>query len=187
MKILYGGSFNPPTLAHYQIAEYLLEKFPEAELHFLPANNFYEKDNLKDFRERFEMLEILCRRLGPRAKVNGFEGGLDRYYGTWYTLKHFPDAWFVIGADNLVNLPTWINYPAVVRENRFLVIPRPAVDIEEAFLANPMLSENRQNFHVLTDFPETGISSTLYRQTKDERLLLPEVADYIRKNDLYKE
>ena len=25
MKIIYGGSFNPPTIAHYKIAKYLLK------------------------------------------------------------------------------------------------------------------------------------------------------------------
>lgn len=187
MKILYGGSFNPPTMAHFQIARFLLEKFPEAELEFLPVNNFYEKDNLKDFRERQEMLEILCRKLGARARVNSFESTLDKYYGTWHTLRHFPDSWFVIGTDNLASLPTWINYPAVAKENRFLVIPRPGVDSEEVFRKNPDLEECRNNFLVLADFPETAISSSLYRKTRDEKYLLPEVAEYIRKNYLYKE
>ncbi|HEY8395646.1 MAG TPA: hypothetical protein VIK96_02605, partial [Bacilli bacterium] len=124
---------------------------------------------------------------GNRAKVNDFEIRLDKYYGTWYTLKHFPNSLFVIGADNLQTLHTWINYPAVVKENRFLVIPRPNVDIDAVFREDPLLREYRDNFLVLADFPEIAVSSSLYRETKDEKYLLPEVAEFIRKNDLYKE
>ena len=181
---LVRGSFNPPTLAHFQIARFLLEKFPEAELEFLPVNNFYEKDNLKDFRKAGK-LEILCRKLGARARVNSFESTLDKYYGTWHTLRHFPDSWFVIGTDNLASLPTWINYPAVAKENRFLVIPRPGVDSEEVFRKNPDLEECRNNF-VLLLFRNGDFFQPL-SETRDEKYLLPEVAEYIRKNYLYKE
>jgi nicotinate-nucleotide adenylyltransferase len=187
MTILYGGSFNPPTIAHYKIACYLLDKFSEAKLQFLPANNFYEKDNLKDYHYRCQMLELLCQRLGERASINDFEIRLDKYYGSWYTIKHFPNAYFVIGADNLLTIHTWINYPAVVREGRFLVIPRDQIDIEAVFEENPVLRENRDKFLILDDFPEIEVSSSLYRKTKDEKYLLPEVAEFIRKNDLYKE
>lgn len=187
MTILYGGSFNPPTIAHYKIASYLLDKFPDAKLEFLPANNFYEKNNLKDYHYRWQMLELLCARLGKRASINDFEIRLNKYYGTWYTIKHFPEAYFVIGADNLLTLHTWINYPAVVRKTRFLVIPRDQIDIEAVFQENSILRENRSNFTILADFPKIDASSSNYRKTKDEKYLLPEVAEFIRKNELYKE
>ena len=185
MKILYGGSFNPPTLAHFQIA------LPAGEisgsgLEFLPVNNFYEKDNLKVSGKGRKCWKSSVGN-GSQGEVNSFESTLDKYYGTWHTLRHFPDSWFVIGTDNLASLPTWINYPAVAKENRFLVIPRPGVDSEEVFRKNPDLEECRNNFLVLADFPETAISSSLYRKTRDEKYLLPEVAEYIRKNYLYKE
>ncbi len=187
LKILFGGSFNPPTLAHYEIARYLLQKYPQAELYFLPANNFYEKDNLKDYHYRRQMVDLVCKKLGIRAKINDFELNLGKYYGTWYTLKHFPEAYFVIGADNLQTLDTWIKYPDVVCDNKFIVFPRNNIDIEAVFRKNKVLDEYRDNFLVLEDFPNFDISSSIYRKTKDKLYLLPEVAEFIEKNDLYKE
>lgn len=187
MNIIYGGTFNPPTIAHYQIAKELLLRYPEANFSFLPANNFYEKDNIKDFHFRKEMLELLCERLGKKAMINDFELHLDRYYGTYYTLKHFPNSHFVIGADNLQSISTWINYPQVVIDNLFIVIPRDSIDIEKSFQENEVLEKNRSNFIIIEDFKPLSISSTIYRQTKDESYLLPEVANYIKKHQLYKE
>ena len=187
MKIIYGGSFNPPTIAHFQIAKALLARFTEAEFSFLPTNNFYEKDNLKDFHYRLEMLAILCKKLDGRATINDFELSLDRFYGTWYTLKHFPDSYFVIGADNLETIHNWINYPQVVVDNKFIVMPRNKIAIESIFQKNDVLKNNRQNFMIVEEFPELDISSSAYRLSQDEKLLLPEVAKYIKEHNLYKE
>jgi nicotinate-nucleotide adenylyltransferase len=187
MQIIYGGSFNPPTIAHYEIAKTLLARFPEAEFSFLPANNFYEKDNLKDFHYRLEMLKILCEHLGARAKINDFELSLDRYYGTWYTLQHFPGSYFVIGADNLQTIENWINYPQVVLENKFIVLPRNRIDLASIFQSNEVLRNNKQNFLLIDDFPELDVSASAYRLTQDDSLLLPEVAKYIKEHNLYKE
>ncbi|MDD4000912.1 MAG: nicotinate (nicotinamide) nucleotide adenylyltransferase [Bacilli bacterium] len=185
--LLYGGSFNPPTVAHYLVARHLLLKYPKAELHFLPTNNFYPKDNLKDYQYRYEMLEILCRRLGSRAKVNDFELHLDKYYGTYYTLEHFPNAYFIIGADNLLNIDTWINYPMVIEKNKFIILPRNNIDIEAIIEKSPTLKANRDNFIIIENFSSVDISSSQYRQTKNIKYLLPEVAKYIKDNNLFKE
>ncbi len=187
MQIIYGGSFNPPTLAHFLIARFIMEKFPKDDFIFLPTNNFYEKDNLKDFRIRLKLLRIMGKKLGRRAKISDFELKLDHYYGTAYTLGHFPDSWFVLGADNLQTIHTWINYPNVVKNNHFLVVPRNGIDIEAIFQSNPVLAENRTQFTILFDFKEVYISSSEYRKTQDPQYLLPEVAEYIAKNQLYKE
>ena len=187
MQIIYGGSFNPPTLAHVKIAQYLLNKYPQAEFIFLPTNNFYVKDNLKDFQIRWKMLEIVCRYLENRPIISDFELKLDRFYGTDYTLNHFPGSLFVIGADNLLTLPHWINYPEVIINHQYLVIPRNNLDIEKIFQNNPLINQYRHNFLVLEDFQEIYISSSDYRKSKDNRLLIPEISQFISDNHLYKE
>jgi nicotinate-nucleotide adenylyltransferase len=187
MEIIYGGSFNPPTIAHYEIAKYIISMFPNDEFFFLPTSNFYEKDNLKDFQYRVDMLEILCRHLSGKAKISTFELELDRYMGTDYTLNHFQNPCFVMGADNLLAISTWINYPHVVITHRFLVIPRGNIDLERVFSENKILKKYRNHFTILDQFQKLYISSSEYRSTKDRKLLLPEVANYIEKNNLYKE
>jgi len=187
MVILYGGSFNPPTIAHFKIAKYIIEKFKDDQFFFLPTNNFYKKDNLKDFHYRCDMLEILCRKLDNKAQVSFFELELDKYYGTDYTLKHFEDPCFVLGADNLESITSWINYPNVVIDNKFIIVPRDDIDLDRIINDNEVLKKYRNNFIILENFNNIYISSSNYRKTKDDKLLLLEVAEYIKNNHLYKE
>lgn len=187
MTIIYGGSFNPPTLAHFKIAKYILKKFPNSDFYFLPTNNSYNKANLNDFHHRLKMLEIMCEKLGENAKVSDFEGKLDKYYGTYYTLKHFSNPYFVMGADNFLTIETWINYPNIIRDFKFIIIPRDKIDIENFINNNPVIKQCENNFIILDEFKEIDLSSTVYRKTKNNSLLLKEVSKYIKENNLYKE
>lgn len=187
MNIIYGGSFNPPTLAHYKIAKYILDKFPESQLYFLPTNNVYNKSGLKDFNYRIKMLEILCTKIGSRAKVSDFEGKLDKYYGTYYTLSHFDNPYFVMGADNFKSISTWINYPNIIKDFKFIIIPRDNIDIEDIILNDEFLSKYKSNFIILDEFKEIDLSSSNYRLTLNSNLLLNEVEEFIKENNLYKE
>ena len=108
MKIIYGGSFNPPTIAHYEIAKYILDKFPESEIVFVPTAQHYNKPGLCYDIDRINMLKILCHKLGNRASVSGFEIYQKEYLGTYYTLKHFGDCYFLMGADNFDYIEKWI-------------------------------------------------------------------------------
>lgn len=187
MNIIYGGSFNPPTIAHYEIAKYILNEFPNSTLYFLPTNNSYAKNDLRDFNFRLKMLELVCDKLGSRAKVSNFEGKLDKYYGTYYTLSHFENPYFVMGADNLVTISSWINYPKLIEDYKFIILPRNNIDIYSIFQSDDNLMKNRNNFIILNKFKELDLSSSTYRKTKDGSLLLEEVDEFIKKNNLYKE
>ena len=61
MKIsFFGGSFNPPTYAHLNIAVDSLRKLNVDKLFFVPVGNTYKKPYLIDEKYRYEMLEIMC-------------------------------------------------------------------------------------------------------------------------------
>lgn len=185
MDIVFGGSFNPPTVAHFRIAKKVMSAYPSAAFYFLPTGQAYWKEGLIEDRHRLSMLELLCRRLGPRSAVSDIEIKDKKYAGTYYSLRKFNNPVFVLGADNLAGIETWINFPAVAAENRFVVIPRAGVDIE-AILARDSLKKYRDNFFIL-DVEEISASASAYRNTKDDKYLLPEVAQYIKENNLYKE
>jgi nicotinate-nucleotide adenylyltransferase len=187
MEIIYGGSFNPPTQAHYEIAKYIIANFPNDEFFFLPTNNFYEKDNLKDFQYRVDMLTLVCKRLGPKAKISTFELELDQYLGTDYTLRHFHNPCFAMGADNLLAIEKWINYPNVIIDHKFIIFPRNNINLEKLFTDNKILKKYKNNFMIFDKFEELYESSTEYRNTKNSKILLPEVACYIEKNNITKE
>ena len=185
MKIIYGGSFNPPTIAHYKIAKYLLKKFKDSEIIFMPTSSLYHKDELASNKDRLRMLEIVAEELGARASVSDFEMKQDGYYGTTYTLAHFPESYFLLGADNLVNINKWINFPNIVVQNKFIVIPRGDIDIMAIIEKDDFMSKHKENFTILEDAPKLNVSSSEYRKTKNKKILLTKVNQYIKENNLY--
>ncbi|HHZ18033.1 MAG TPA: hypothetical protein GX390_01975 [Acholeplasmataceae bacterium] len=185
MDIVFGGSFNPPTVAHYRIAARVMSAYPDAAFYFLPTGQAYWKAGLIADGHRLAMLELLCQRLGPRAAVSDLEIRDATYGGTYRSLKHFKDPVFLLGADNLAGIKNWINFPAVVAENRFIVVPRLGADVGE-ILSRDSLKDYRDHFTIL-DIGKLDIAASAYRNTKDDKYLLPEVAQYIKENNLYKE
>ncbi|HHU21065.1 MAG TPA: nicotinate (nicotinamide) nucleotide adenylyltransferase [Acholeplasma sp.] len=185
MKIIYGGSFNPPTIAHYKIAKYLLKKYKDSEIIFMPTSSLYHKDELATDFHRLAMLELVAKELGDRASVSDFEIKLDGYYGTTYTLAHYPGSYFLLGADNLVYMNKWINYPNIIMQNKFLIVPRDNIDIMEILENDDFMSKYQENFTILEDCPKLNVSSSEYRKTKNKKLVLPKVRKYIEENNLY--
>jgi len=183
--IVYGGAFNPPTLGHLKIIEYLVNKFPNDKIIILPTNNYYKSKDIVSFEHRKKMLEIMCKNLLHKIEISDYEQTLDKYYGTYYTLKYFNHPVFVIGADSLDTIHKWIKYPDVVLENRFIVFPRVNIDINQVINKNDVLLNNKSNFIICDDFIENDISSTQFRVNKDESYILKDVLKYIKDNNLY--
>lgn len=184
--IIYGGAFNPPTKGHLEIIKYLLNRFPNNKLVILPTNNYYKSNEIVSFKNRKEMLEIMCKDFLDKIVISDYEQTLDRYYGTYYTLEHFNHPYFVIGADSLESLKSWINYPSVLVDNKFIVFPRNNFDIN-SYIKNDEILSKHQNIIVCADFKEIDVSSTSYRTLYDKAVVTEEVEKYIIENNLYKE
>ena len=187
MRIIYGGAFNPPTKAHYEIAKYIIEKYPECEFIFMPAGNVYNKPGLEKEHHRLDMLQLVCEKLDNKAIVSTFEFDQEKFCGTYCTMEQYQGAYFLMGADNLAEIEKWIKYPDVVYQNQFIIMPREHYDIEAIIEANEVLKKTRNHFIILDEFDKIYISSTAYRLKKDDSLLLEEVANYIKANHLYQD
>lgn len=184
MKVLYGGSFNPPTRAHLKIAEKIYEKFDVEEFVFLPTANNYQKPNLAPICDRITMLTFICKHL-KNASVSDFEAKISEYKGTSYTLECFPGFYFVMGADNFDYIEKWINYPEVIIKNKFIIVPRDKYDFEKKFKSEYYLNKYRDNFIIL-DIEDIDMSASLFRINNDRDLVIDEVYDYIKEHSLYK-
>lgn len=184
IKVLFGGSFNPPTKAHYEIAKEVIDKFEVKEFVFLPTGNVYNKPNLIECKQRIAMLDLLCKKL-KNASVSDYEMKQDVYLGTYKTLEHFKGFYFLMGADNFITLHQWINYPNVIINNKFIVVERNNLDLNEYINKHLDVKNNIKNFLFYEDFKQIDISSSKFNQTKDYSLLLEEVADYIINHNLY--
>ena len=183
MIIIYGGAFNPPTVAHYLIAKLLIEKFNPDTFYFLPVGEKYNKLGMESFATRYEMTKLLADKL-PNCEVSMKENE-ETFRGTYYMLKEFSlidsDLYFVMGADNFDYLDTWIMADKLISEFKFIVLTREGFDVSK--LIEEKYYDFKDNFHIVNiNLP---ISSTNFRESKKEELLIDEVYKYIESNNLY--
>lgn len=58
---VFGGSFNPTTVAHISLAKQILKKIENVDkVIFVPVSTKYNKSGLAPDKERFSMLKKIC-------------------------------------------------------------------------------------------------------------------------------
>lgn len=184
MNIVFGGSFNPPTIAHKKIVEELKKRFNPENIIITPTGDNYHLKEMSNFTHRFNM----CKLAFPKCIILNHEGQnkqYKQYKGTLDTLdflsQSYDDLYFCMGADNLLSIKKWINYTKLLSKYKFIVFNRDRKDLIR--FINEEIIEYKDNIYII-DFEE-DISATKYRLTKDENLLNKDVYDYIVKNKLY--
>jgi nicotinate-nucleotide adenylyltransferase len=130
---LFGGSFNPPHVAHQLVALYVLETQPVDELWFVPTYSHPFGKALAGYEHRIAMCELAAAALGSRARVSQAEAELAARPGfvTSHTLDlvdhaiaagHAPRL--VIGADILRDAAKWHRWDDVVARAPPIVVGR---------------------------------------------------------------
>ena len=185
MIIIYGGAFNPPTKAHYLIAKKIIDKFNPDTFYFLLVGARYNKNGMADYESRFNMTKIMADKF--RSAIVSRKENEESFRGTYYALKDFSlidnDLYFVMGADNFDYLDKWIMADKLIEEFKFIIITRKGYDVSELIKEKYNNNNNKNNFTILEiDFP---ISSTEFRENKNKEILLDEVYEYIKTNNLY--
>ena len=62
MKIgFFGGSFNPPSIAHLKLAKKAIKECKLDKVIFVPIGDFYDKEDLAPISDRIQMLKISCK------------------------------------------------------------------------------------------------------------------------------
>jgi nicotinate-nucleotide adenylyltransferase len=127
---LYGGSFNPPHVAHQMVALYVLETAPVDALWLVPACKHALGKPLAPFEDRLRMCELAAAALGARVRVSDIEraiGGESRSLRTVRRLQQeHPEHVFslVIGADLVAEVPGWQGGDELQRTVPFIVVGR---------------------------------------------------------------
>ncbi|MDP6388961.1 MAG: nicotinate-nucleotide adenylyltransferase [Alphaproteobacteria bacterium] len=131
---LLGGSFNPAHGGHRQISVMALQRLGLDEVWWLvsPQNPLKTADGMDSFEQRFERAAALARH--PRIRVSELEVRLATRYtvDTLAALRRlYPDLAFVwmMGADNLVQLPEWQGWLEIVGSVPVAVFARPTYSL----------------------------------------------------------
>lgn len=180
---LFGGSFNPPHVAHQMVCLYVLETAEVDRVWMVPTYQHAFGKGLAPFEDRARMCELAAEVFGGRVEVSRIEeeiGGESRTLTTLEELeRRMPEARFrlVVGSDILAERDAWHGWEEVERRAPPLVIARaghPAPPGEE--LEGPVLPE----------ISATEIRERLARGESALSLLPRAVMDYIAERGLYR-
>ena len=181
---IYGGSFNPPHIAHQMVALYVLETEPVDELWFVPACRHAFGKPLAPFLDRVSMCELAAGALGPRAKVSDIEAAIGGESRTLRTIRRLQELWpdhafsLVIGADLVTEVPSWQGGAELQATVPFIVVGRGGVaDAEGA-------GEGRERL-AMPAVSSSGVRERLAAGQSVERLVPRRVLDYIYERKLY--
>ena len=189
MIVIFGGAFNPPTIAHYEVAKHVLNLPNTGGLIFVPVGDHYQKAGLIPAFHRVKMLEIMISDL-PNTMVSKIEIEANHALKTIETLEKLQAEYpteelaFIMGADNLSDLVKWYKYEQLVKKFKMIIVNRSELDVHAIISKNFPFAAS--NFIVTSDFIKMDISSSQYRAdvTKAELLRL-DVAEYIKTHGLY--
>lgn len=127
---LLGGSFNPAHGGHRAISLNAIDALGLDELWWLvsPGNPLKPKAGMASLPARLASAQRMAKRAPIRAT------GIEAELGTRYTIdtlkklvRRYPDRQFIwiMGADNLVQLPQWRDWRGIARLMPIAVIARP--------------------------------------------------------------
>ncbi len=132
---IYGGAFDPPTIAHLFIVTAISARDDVDEVWLLPSGSHPFGKQMAPFAERVAMLEEALHPFNRSViHICKYEGETDcsgRTYDTLLALSEiYPDCDFllVMGADNISAAPRWYKFAEITERWKILVFGRPGYE-----------------------------------------------------------
>lgn len=162
---VFGGTFDPPHIAHLIIAQEAALAYGLRSIVFVPALVPPHKPTvtISPFEIRLRMVDAAVAG-DPRFEVSDIEGRLPSPSFTVDTLEvlrqergNWGDMFLIIGSDSLLDLPSWKTPERLFQRAQLIVYPRqgfPPGNVNHAILEQV----------TILPVPEIPISSTMLRQ-----------------------
>ncbi len=194
-----GGTFDPLHIGHIRVAEEAIARLDLPRILFIPAGQPWLKLNnaISPVPHRLEMV-----RLGisgnPRFKLSTMEiersgpsYSVDTIEQLHSQLSTGDEIFFILGWDNLMQLPKWYQPQRLIEMCRLVAVPRvdfPYPDLPALEKELPGISQKV----ILFDRPRIDINASEIRRRAAEGKSISEfvpkaVERYIKEHGLYKE
>jgi nicotinate-nucleotide adenylyltransferase len=211
---LFGGTFDPIHTGHIAVAQAAQRRFHLDAVYFVPSARppHKAKLSLTPFVHRYAMVTLACSEHSgfvPSIAEAEMDGATPKVYYTIDTVRRFhrdhpgDHLFFIVGADQFLELPTWKSYEALLDSCDFIIASRPGFKLDALRLVIPpeKLSRNpppdaqtislRKTAVHLLNTVSSHVSSTEIRDRLDERKtihgLVPKpVEEYIQGQALYR-
>lgn len=172
---IFGGSFNPPTIAHINLSKEILKQIDNVEkIIFVPVSTRYNKEGLVPDMVRLELLKKICYN-EKKMEVSSLEIDSSRQLYTIETLEIFQkenpnyDIYFVLGTDNLKELETWHKPNEILKRFKIIVLERDEDIMENIIQNNILLKQYKENFIKINGNIKNKISASDVRKRIKER------------------
>jgi nicotinate-nucleotide adenylyltransferase len=176
---VFGGSFDPPHLAHTLLAAYVLSAYPIDRLLVIPTFRHAFAKPLAPYAHRVSMCELAMADL-KRVEVSRIEEEIGGESLTLRTIEELsrrhPEAALrlVIGSDLLAETPRWYNFERVRQLAPPIIVARAG---------------HRDQTVTGPELPLISSSEIRYKLSRDlltEGFLSRAVAQYIKSHALYR-
>jgi nicotinate-nucleotide adenylyltransferase len=211
---LFGGTFDPIHVGHIAVAQAAQRRFHLDAIHFVPSSRPPHKTKmaLTPFLHRYAMVALACAdhaTFVPSVAEADMDGATPRIFYTIDTVRRFrrehtdDHLYFIVGADQFLELPTWKSYEALLDCCDFIIASRPGFKLDVLRLvippeklgadeaANPNKIALRKSSIYMLNTVSSHVSSTEIRSRLDEQknihgLVPPRVEEYILRQALYR-
>jgi nicotinate-nucleotide adenylyltransferase len=211
---LFGGTFDPIHSGHLVVAHTAQRRFHLDTIYFIPSARPPHKarSEMTPFIHRYAMVALACaehRGFSPSLAEAPVDGATPHVFYSVDTVRRFrrehPDdhLYFIVGADQFLELPTWKNYESLLDLCDFIIASRPGFRIDALRLVVPpeklgpgaanngnRIVLRKSAIHLLTTV-HSHVSSTEVRDLLLEKknihsLVPPRVEEYILGQALYR-
>ena len=167
---LFGGTFNPIHMGHLVLAECARDQLALDEVIFIPNRIPPHKDE-PGYSPEQRMAQVSAAIAGkPEFQVSGIELERKQLSYTVETLREVHANWptahlvFLIGADSLFHLESWVEFQEIFRLTDFGVVARPPFGRERCQQEISRLESLYPVQFSWVEMPQIGISSRLIRE-----------------------
>lgn len=210
---LFGGTFDPVHAGHIAVAQAAQRRFHLDAIYFIPSSRPPHKSRLEllPFVHRYAMVALACME-HPHFVPSLAEAppaGAPHVFYTVDTVRRFhrehPDdhLYFIVGADQFLELPTWKNYESLLDSCDFIIASRPGFRLDALRLVIPpeklartaavdghKIVLRKSTVHMLatvaSHVSSTEIRERLRRKQTIHGLVPARVEEYILKQALYR-
>ena len=196
ITLFFGGTFNPPHIAHRKMLE-TAAALPEVDKVLVAPTNIPPHKEVPGMfatkEQRLQMCRLLCDGI-PGAEVSDIEFRRTGKSYSFYTLSDLKEQYgsiaMLIGGDMVTSFTTWFRFEELLKIAAFYVVRRKGVDDEEFDQSVKYLRSLGGDFRVIeVEFPE--VSSTDIREIMSNRetagLPVPDnIYEFINLNGLYR-
>ena len=190
---LFGGTFDPPHIAHINLIKIVINELNLDSVYFIPTAKHPLKENTKitSVEIRCEMLEAALNNY-PDFRLSKIEMDRPAISFTIDTIKNFcgyeklsnTTLFFILGSDNINEIHLWKDPEQIFKLANVVVLRRPGSE------KSPVIDKYKNRI-ILIDLPLMPVSSTdlrnKIRNGQDYHNLIPcGVTEIIDKYNLYR-